>query len=235
MIPSCPDPEVDPVIRINLLQDRRVKLAESQPEATPPAEDFGLTEPETPSMGVGFEDYEGTDEVYFTSTKRFNAFTTALIVGGAVVVGLAVWTFIAGNAVDEAREERQALELALEQARADSAELEALEQEHDRLARRVEALKTMARPGGTGERYISLLQAVNEATPQRDVWLSELREREGSVQLKGNTYNHFALADILEGLIDDPQLAAVKQGGAQSIDLEGSRVLQFDFTARLER
>ncbi len=221
------------MIRINLLRDRRVKPAGGPEEA--PTEPFPAPEPDAgPSMGVGFDDYARADEVYFPTTKRFNSFHLALIISGVVLAGLIVWSFIAADAVDEARTERDGLEAALTEARSGSAELDALIAQHDALGRRIEALKLMSSPGGSAERYLDLLQAVNEAVPQRDIWLSELREREGSVQLKGNTYNHFALADILEGLIDDPALSAVRQGGAQSIDVEGSRVLQFDFSAKLD-
>lgn len=220
------------MIRINLLRDRRAPTGSVEPTAEESS--FAPVGETQPSMGVGFDDYARDDDVYITTGRRLNPFHLSLIIAGVVLVGLVIWSVIAGGTVDTARAERDRLESAVAQARADATDLEHLLAQHETLGRRLEALRTMSRPGGSAERYLRLLQAVNLATPQRDIWLSELRERNGSVQLKGNTFNHFALADILQGLIEDPALSEVHQGGAQSVDLDGSRVLQFDFSARLD-
>lgn len=217
------------MIRINLLRDRRVRQAPAEEPAgrsTPPVE-------AAPAMGVGFD--AGAPEEYYPSLRRgLNAFKLALLVSGALIAGMIIWSFLAGSVADEAQAELDAVQAQAAQLKESTADLAALQQQHADLAARVEALTVLTRPDGPDDRYLALLSDINNSVPERDAWLLELRERKGSVSLKGDTYSDQAVAEILDRMLKSARLSAVKPLGAKSADLAGSKVLQFEFSARLD-
>ncbi len=226
------------MIRVNLLKNRHI---EPPTEETSSFEGFAEpaseTEPAgtTTSMGaslVGFDDT--TEDFYSRKVGGINSFRLAMLIGGAMIVGMVVWAFLAGGVVDDARAERTRLEAELTLAAESRPDIEALIGQHGTLAARVDSLTVLASPGGATERYINLMSEINLSLPQRDVWLTELRERDSSVAIKGNSFNHFALADILDELLESEYLSKVKQGGAKSAEIGGSKLLQFEFSAHLD-
>ena len=75
---------------------------------------------------------------------------------------------------------------------------------------------------------------MNAAVPKREVWLTEVRERGGSVDIRGNTYSDHSIAAVLDELLKSSHLSDVKPLGAKSVDLGGAKVLQFEFSAKLD-
>ncbi len=221
------------MIRINLLVNRRVTPAPSPEEEAVPS--IGGPGPAAPTMGVGFDELEARPEEYYPVRRRgLNAFVVSLIVVAALVGGMVVWSFVAGGAVDDAQETRTRLKAEIAGASEAAPDLEAWEQRRTDTSARVMTLQRLAEPGGAADRYISLLNAVNAAVPEREVWLTEVRERAGSLDIRGNTYSDHSVAYILEELIESRYLSNVKPLGAKSVDLGGMKVLQFEFSAKLD-
>ncbi len=227
------------MIRVNLLKNRRI---EPPTEEASSFEGFDepvvATEPPagtTSSMGASLSGFDDASESYYSQKiGGINSFRLALLIGGAMIVGMVVWAFLAGGVVDAARAERTRLENELVVAAESRPDIESLIVQHGELAARVDSLTILANPGGATERYINLMSEINLSLPQRDLWLTELRERDGSVAIKGNSFNHFALADILDDLLESEYLSKVKQGGAKSAEIGGSKLLQFEFSAHLD-
>jgi Tfp pilus assembly protein PilN len=221
------------LIRINLLVNRRVAPAVAPGEEAASA--AVVPGPVTPTMGVGFDELETRPEEYYPVRRTgLNAFVVSLIVAAVLIVGTVVWSFIAGGVVDDALEARGRLEAEIAEARGAAPGLEALEQRRADTSSRVMALERLAEPGGAAERYVGLLNAVNAAVPKREVWLTEVRERGGSVDIRGNTYSDHSVAQVLEDLLKSRYLSGVKPLGAKSVDLAGMKVLQFEFSAKLD-
>ncbi len=219
------------MIRINLLVNRRVIPAPAAGAEAPTA----APEPLAPSMGVGFDELDTRREEYYPVRRTgLNAFFISLIVAGVLIVGMVVWSFLAGGALADERDARGRLEAQIADARGAAPDLEALEQRAAETSANVMTLTHLAEPGGAVERYIGLLNAVNAAVPKREVWLTEVRERGGSVDIRGNTYSDHSVATVLEELLNSPHLSGVKPLGAKSVDLGGAKVLQFEFSARLD-
>jgi Tfp pilus assembly protein PilN len=219
------------MIRINLLVNRRVIPAPTAGAEAPTA----APEPPAPSMGVGFDELDTRHEEYYPVRRTgLNAFFISLIVAGVLIVGMVVWSFLAGGVLADEQEARGRLEAQIADARGATPDLEALEQRAAETSANVMTLKRLAEPGGAVERYIGLLNAVNAAVPKREVWLTEVRERGGSVDIRGNTYSDHSVATVLEELLNSPHLSGVKPLGAKSVDLGGAKVLQFEFSARLD-
>jgi Tfp pilus assembly protein PilN len=219
------------MIRINLLVNRRVTPSPAAGTEAPTA----APEAPAPTMGVGFDELQTRREEYYPVRRTgLNAFSVSLVVAGVLVVGMVVWSFLAGGVLTDEREARGRLEAQIADARAAAPDLEALEQRRAETSANVMALERLAEPGGAVERYVGLLNAVNAAVPKREVWLTEVRERGGSVDIRGNTYSDHSVAAVLEELIQSPHLSGVKPLGAKSVDLGGAKVLQFEFSARLD-
>ncbi len=219
------------MIRINLLVNRRVIPAPTAGAEAPTS----APESPAPSMGVGFDELDTRREEYYPVRRTgLNAFFISLIVAGVLIVGMVVWSFLAGGALADEREARGRLEAQIADARGAAPDLAALEQRAAETSANVMTLEHLAEPGGAVERYIGLLNSVNAAVPKREVWLTEVRERGGSVDIRGNTYSDHSVATILEELLGSPHLSGVKPLGAKSVDLGGAKVLQFEFSARLD-
>jgi Tfp pilus assembly protein PilN len=220
------------MIRINLLVNRRVVPAPTAGAETAPT---AAPEPLAPSMGVGFDELETRREEYYPVRRTgLNAFLVSLIVAGVLIAGMVVWSFLAGGVADDAREAHSRLETEIADAKGAAPDLEALEARRAETSANVMALQHLAEPGGAVERYIGLLNAVNAAVPKREVWLTEVRERGGSVDIRGNTYSDHSIATVLDELLKSPHLSGVKPLGAKSVDLGGAKVLQFEFSAKLD-
>jgi Tfp pilus assembly protein PilN len=219
------------MIRINLLVNRRVIPAPAAGTEAPTS----APESPAPSMGVGFDELDTRREEYYPVRRTgLNAFFISLIVAGVLIVGMVVWSFLAGGALADERDARGRLEAQIADAKGAAPDLAALEQRAAETSANVMTLTHLAEPGGAVERYIGLLNSVNAAVPKREVWLTEVRERGGSVDIRGNTYSDHSVATILEELLGSPHLSGVKPLGAKSVDLGGMKVLQFEFSARLD-
>ncbi|MCX7021621.1 MAG: PilN domain-containing protein [bacterium] len=219
------------MIRINLLVNRRVIPAPAAGAQAPTA----ANEPLAPTMGVGFDELDTRREEYYPVRRTgLNAFRVSLVVAGVLIVGMVVWSFLAGGGLTEERDAHGRLEGEITDAKGAAPDLESLEARRAETSANVMALQRLAEPGGAVERYIGLLNAVNAAVPKREVWLTEVRERGGSVDIRGNTYSDHSMATILDELLKSPNLSGVKPLGAKSVDLGGMKVLQFEFSARLD-
>jgi Tfp pilus assembly protein PilN len=219
------------MIRINLLVNRRVIPAPAAGAEAPTS----APESPAPSMGVGFDELDTRREEYYPVRRTgLNAFFISLIVAGVLIVGTVVWSFLAGGVLADERDARGRLEAQIADAKGAAPDLAALEQRAAETSANVMTLTHLAEPGGAVERYIGLLNSVNAAVPKREVWLTEVRERGGSVDIRGNTYSDHSVATILEELLGSPHLSGVKPLGAKSVDLGGMKVLQFEFSARLD-